>query len=140
MASKPEEKEHPTFAVAHILTGKPYRMVVYDHTNHHEVHLYRVAGLASAPMKAKKALKEAASLHETACFYCQEPLSSDQITIDHAIPVAKGGGEELANLLVACKPCNSAKGSQTLESFKPDAGREWLSALLANVEERLRRL
>lgn len=45
------------------------------------------------------------------CRYCGRQLGSDSFTIDHVFPVAKGGGDEESNLVVACRPCNSSKGS-----------------------------
>lgn len=46
------------------------------------------------------------------CFYCQHPLNPFlDFTIDHVVPVAKGGGDELANLVPACRLCNSRKGA-----------------------------
>ena len=39
------------------------------------------------------------------CFYC----GMDANTIDHIIPVAKGGTDEDGNLVAACKRCNYSK-------------------------------
>ena len=30
-------------------------------------------------------------------------------TIDHAVPTSKGGGDDMANLVLACRCCNSGK-------------------------------
>lgn len=35
-------------------------------------------------------------------------------TIDHIIPLSKGGKHKMANLAVACKQCNSEKGDNIL--------------------------
>lgn len=45
---------------------------------------------------------------EFACFYCgdQPPTS---LTIDHVVPVAKGGTDDEWNLVAACQPCNAGK-------------------------------
>jgi hypothetical protein len=44
------------------------------------------------------------------CFLCGEPFSKNQkITIDHWIPKAAGGTEELHNLRIAHKLCNIRK-------------------------------
>lgn len=50
------------------------------------------------------------------CCYCG---STDDLTIDHVTPLARGGSNDLANLVVACRICNSSKGARLLE--------EWLS-------------
>lgn len=39
-------------------------------------------------------------------------------TIDHAIPVARGGSSDETNLVPACRQCNSQKGSKTPEEYK----------------------
>ncbi len=46
-------------------------------------------------------------------------------TIDHKIPVSRGGTHKRYNLACACKSCNEAKGSMTVEEF--------LRSQLANV-------
>ena len=51
------------------------------------------------------------------CFYCG--YEGKDMTIDHVIPVSKA--PELAidinNMVSACKPCNSRKGSRSQGSF-----------------------
>jgi 5-methylcytosine-specific restriction endonuclease McrA len=52
------------------------------------------------------------------CAYCgigQVPLE-----IDHVQPRSKGGSDRVANLVIACRPCNEAKGNQSLETFLAD--------------------
>jgi len=48
------------------------------------------------------------------CVYCG---TADAKTIDHIIPVIQGGLHESANLVRACKPCNSSKGGRTPEQW-----------------------
>lgn len=43
------------------------------------------------------------------CFYCNEPYEFDDLTIDHFIPVSKGGRRGLLNAVLACVACNAAK-------------------------------
>ena len=50
---------------------------------------------------------------QTRCFYCKKPFSSKRTkTIDHVIPLDKGGEHTMANLVVACQVCNSSKGNR----------------------------
>jgi 5-methylcytosine-specific restriction endonuclease McrA len=58
----------------------------------------------------------------------------------HAEPEALGGKDDVQNLLVACAPCNSAKGHKAIELYHPAAGREWLSAARKQIADRLNRL
>ena len=126
-------------AARHCVDAVPYRMVVYLRNNK-ETPLYCVAGAAGGPWSAKNALKKAFSIHGGDCFYCGSAVGPDQLSIDHAEPVGAGGKSELQNLLIAHKGCNATKGNQPIECYHPEAGREWLSALLAQVQDRLRRL
>jgi 5-methylcytosine-specific restriction endonuclease McrA len=49
-----------------------------------------------------------------ACTYCGSP---DNITVDHAIPLTRGGTNDLENLTPACKPCNSSKGNKLVSEW-----------------------
>lgn len=51
------------------------------------------------------------------CVYCG---SKENLTIDHALPVSRGGGNLMGNLLTACQWCNGKKGSRTVEEFLAD--------------------
>lgn len=48
-----------------------------------------------------------------ACCFCGQPAQS----VDHLIPKSQGGKNSLDNMIPACKPCNSAKGSMALQDF-----------------------
>lgn len=70
--------------------------------------------------KIPKSVRQAVMERDgSACVYCSSVMS---IGIDHRIPVSRGGTDEIDNLCVACGPCNSSKGSQTVE--------EWISSRL----------
>ena len=50
------------------------------------------------------------------CVYCQSPL--DRPTIDHVIPLSKGGSyNRSCNLVTCCEACNKIKSSLTVEDF-----------------------
>ncbi|KAK9938972.1 hypothetical protein M0R45_015682 [Rubus argutus] len=48
-------------------------------------------------------------------FTCQYCSSRENLTIDHVIPIARGGEWKWENLVTACSKCNSKKGQKTLE-------------------------
>lgn len=51
----------------------------------------------------------------SSCQYCGKVLSAANITMDHVLPRAQGGGTSFLNCVVSCQPCNNKKGHQTPE-------------------------
>ena len=49
------------------------------------------------------------------CQYCLNRLSKDKITLDHILPVSKGGKKTWENIVLCCITCNQKKGNRTLE-------------------------
>jgi len=49
------------------------------------------------------------------CFYCEEPMQKP--TLDHFISLADGGSHTPANIVLACKSCNSRKGTLSPQQF-----------------------
>lgn len=43
------------------------------------------------------------------CGYCAQPTPARQLTMDHRVPLVRGGRSTRSNLVPACKACNSAK-------------------------------
>ncbi len=43
------------------------------------------------------------------CHYCDERFPRGQLTMDHVVPLARGGKSTKGNLAVACKSCNNQK-------------------------------
>ncbi len=55
---------------------------------------------------------------EQRCAYCS--ATGIPLEIDHVQPRSKGGSDRVSNLVIACHPCNQAKGEQSLEAFLVD--------------------
>lgn len=51
------------------------------------------------------------------CGGCGEWFLKRNMTIDHIVPRAHGGGDHLENLWLLCNACNSAKGTKSQEQF-----------------------
>lgn len=47
------------------------------------------------------------------CLYCDEKLNSSEATLDHVIPLSKGGKTNFENIVTSCSICNSQKGNRT---------------------------
>ncbi|MCP4131082.1 MAG: HNH endonuclease [bacterium] len=43
------------------------------------------------------------------CYYCGKKFPPAELTMDHKIPLARGGTSEKMNLAAACKECNNKK-------------------------------
>lgn len=43
------------------------------------------------------------------CYYCKKKFPVQDLTMDHLIPLIRGGKSIKANLVPACKDCNSQK-------------------------------
>ena len=43
------------------------------------------------------------------CYYCGSRIPPKELTMDHIVPVARGGRSTKGNVVPACKICNNAK-------------------------------
>jgi 5-methylcytosine-specific restriction endonuclease McrA len=43
------------------------------------------------------------------CGYCGRPTPPRELTMDHRVPLVRGGRSTRSNVVAACKPCNDAK-------------------------------
>lgn len=51
------------------------------------------------------------------CYICGKMVNPDSFEVEHKVPVAKGGTNDLDNLYVACHICNTMKNSMIFEDF-----------------------
>lgn len=47
------------------------------------------------------------------CHYCGRKFPPDQLTMDHVIPVARGGRSTKGNIVPCCPACNKTKSAHT---------------------------
>ncbi|MGL1932998.1 MAG: HNH endonuclease [Desulfotalea sp.] len=45
------------------------------------------------------------------CYYCGKKVAYKDVTMDHILPIARGGQSSKDNLVPACKDCNNTKKS-----------------------------
>ena len=43
------------------------------------------------------------------CHYCEKKVPPKELTLDHLVPVARGGRSTKGNCVPACKDCNNRK-------------------------------
>ena len=69
------------------------------------------------------------------CTYCG--VQEVPLQVEHILSRAKGGTDRIANLALACEPCNLKKGTQDVRDFLAhDPGR--LARILAQAREPLK--
>lgn len=61
--------------------------------------------------KASRALKIKIWMNkQKCCRWCGKALGIKEATLEHVIPLARGGSNQQDNLTIACRPCNAARG------------------------------
>lgn len=53
------------------------------------------------------------------CQYCGEKVTPENVTLDHFIPLSKGGKHSKDNLKTCCLICNAVKSGKTYEEAAP---------------------
>ena len=71
--------------------------------------------IAKERSKAKK-LRQSNwwKVKENICYYCKLRFDREELTMDHKVPIARGGRSTKSNVILACKQCNSLKGTRTI--------------------------
>lgn len=73
-------------------------------------------GNSTRPLRAKMLSKGI-----TQCYWCKTPLTLDTSTLEHIIPLARGGLDNANNRTLACDPCNQERGSNMPELTEANA-------------------
>jgi len=68
--------------------------------------------------------REVFARDENKCVYCGREGSLAELTIDHLIPIAGGGLDEMTNWATCCRPCNERKAAIPLAEFLKSLGME----------------
>lgn len=76
----------------------------------------RRARLAQAHGKWTASEFEAVCIfYQHRCYYCGRVF--EKLTADHRIPLARGGSNDISNIVPACRPCNTSKSTKTDTEF-----------------------
>jgi 5-methylcytosine-specific restriction endonuclease McrA len=62
-------------------------------------------------------IRTALEVQNNLCFYCRADISASY-TVDHLIPLIRGGSDGPENIVMACASCNFRKADRTPEEFK----------------------
>ena len=61
---------------------------------------------------------------EGRCHYCRARLPAKSLTMDHVVPIIRGGKTTKSNVVACCKPCNDKK-----KYMLPLEWREYMASL-----------
>lgn len=94
------------------LTGYSQELAAQRMTANHERRA--ILDCTRSPVTAAEWL-DVLSRHNGKCLSCG---STDDITMDHIIPVKRGGPNTKDNVQPLCRSCNSSKGTKTID-YRP---------------------
>src|SRR4051794_6630564 len=63
--------------------------------------------------KAKQSQWWRDRLNAGICHYCQKKFKPAELTLDHVVPLARGGKSQPGNMVPACAECNRSKRLDT---------------------------
>lgn len=71
---------------------------------------------AESARKSRERMRQLINKHKGRCAICGEPVTMRdgdprRATVDHVLPIARGGLDVPANWQLACHECNQAKGA-----------------------------
>lgn len=79
-------------------------------------HVIRLVNYVHVPRSVVKfSRKNVLARDQHTCQYCHREYTASLLTLDHVIPISKGGKTTWENVVTACKRCNNRKGSQMLQ-------------------------
>ena len=52
------------------------------------------------------------------CYHCEKKIAREQLTMDHLMPLSRGGRSHKKNIVVSCKECNSRKKNLTVAELR----------------------
>lgn len=69
-------------------------------------------------MSSRRALREMLHGVDPCCRFCGKFLNdSRKATLDHLVPLSRGGADDLTNSVVSCGRCNSHKGDLLIGEY-----------------------
>ena len=59
-------------------------------------------------------------LGQGVCYHCEKKFKPAELTMDHLIPIVRGGFSNKNNCVPSCKECNTKKGHRTKAEMAMD--------------------
>ena len=59
------------------------------------------------------------------CLYCNKRLTNKNVTVDHIVPISKGGNNTQVNMIVCCKKCNNERGDMSYKNYMKSKGLDY---------------
>ena len=69
------------------------------------------------PLYNSEIISNLRSIFGNLCCYCGVKLTRNSLTLDHVVARDNGGSNRKLNLLLACRVCNSTKGTNSIGQF-----------------------
>ena len=69
------------------------------------------------------------------CYHCGQKFKPEELTMDHLLPIARGGKTNKKNCVTSCKECNSKKGHKLSVELVMDDMRDELSRLNSSNDD-----
>jgi 5-methylcytosine-specific restriction endonuclease McrA len=104
---------------------------------HVKIRRARMAGVETDPGVTVPALRK---IHGDNCCYCGiemtftrgkrgDGIAPHRATLEHVLPITKGGSHTFANTALACHRCNVTKNARTVDEWKEARGHGWKEAV-----------
>jgi hypothetical protein len=93
-----------------------------------ETHLVSDANIKREKEKARRMRRTSwwnRKVDKGICYYCGSNVGRKQLTMDHVVPLSRGGKSKKGNIVPACKECNNKK-----KSLLPVEWNEYIRSLL----------
>lgn len=65
----------------------------------------------------KLLMREQIKIETCYCYLCGKPIKEKELSLDHCVPLSRGGTNEPSNWRATHKKCNSIKGALTYEEW-----------------------
>jgi len=85
--------------------------------------------------KRKKKIDLLFQFYGKKCYYCSKPLTRSTVTIDHFIPLSKGGAHLLENFRPACLDCNKGKSDSYPSIYEIQEGNDFILKRLNQFDQ-----